>query len=365
VTETPLHSFTAFGETLLPPRQATGSARASHRRSSAEGSGAAGATTGAGNGKVQASPLRAGRTPGTLALTCPHCGQRAVEAAAKLWILRGWILWCSYGQRYEVGCRPCVRRRTLMMLVANLLLGWWCIPWGLFTPLVVLQNLFLVGWQSNNALRDVLSQLGIPYEEVEIDADGLTLEERRVIWSVLHYTSRLARASGSDALNEEGRRIVTGAFDLTSTEPLIPITSAALTYRVPVGSFDEDTRRFLLATVVHLATGHDATPSRLLQEALRIGMELGFARRTVEMLLGITDAGEPRPDDHAISLADARRILGVRAGASYSEVRARYRALLMQWHPDRATQNGIDPDTAEQRTREIVAAYQLMTRTAS
>lgn len=232
--------------------------------------------------------------------------------------------------------------------------------------MVALQNLFFAMWPSSNALREVLSRVGIPYEEVEIDADGLTLEERRVIWSVLHYTSRLARASGSDAVEEEGRRIVAEAFDLTATEPLIPITSAALTYQVPVDSFDEDTRRFLLATVAHLATGHDATPSRLLLEALRIGLELGFARRTVEMLLGITDAGEPRSDDEAtMSLTDARSILGVRPGASYAEVRARYRALLMQWHPDRATQNGIDRGTAEQRTREIVAAYRRMARAAA
>jgi hypothetical protein len=80
----------------------------------------------------------------------------------KLWFLQGFLLFARYGTRFEVGCRPCVRSRISARLVANLLFGWWCFPWGIGTPFVVLQNLAAFATPGEGALNELLTLAGVP-----------------------------------------------------------------------------------------------------------------------------------------------------------------------------------------------------------
>lgn len=53
--------------------------------------------------------------------------------------------------------------------------------------------------------------------------------------------------------------------------------------------------------------------------------------------------------------------LGLQPGASETEIKAAYRKLVMQWHPDRY--KGNDPQRAAQKFQEITHAYEALTKT--
>jgi hypothetical protein len=50
-------------------------------------------------------------------------------------------------------------------------------------------------------------------------------------------------------------------------------------------------------------------------------------------------------------------VLGLRENAQWREVKSAYRKAMMDLHPDRVSQTGMDPKTATARTQEVNAAY--------
>jgi hypothetical protein len=68
-------------------------------------------------------------------------------------------------------------------------------------------------------------------------------------------------------------------------------------------------------------------------------------------------ANSSRPSEPANPRRSPYDVLGVREHASWSEVKSAYRAAMMNLHPDRVSQTGIDPKTATARTQEVNAAY--------
>src|SRR5437899_376480 len=112
-----------------------------------------------------------------LGIDCPHCDAAPIEVAKKTWFMRGFLLFARYGSRTHVGCRRCVNRKVRADLVASLLFGWWCVPWGAGTPLVVLQNLALLAGPNRSfasTLDSVLLSVGIRRADVEVDERGFT-----------------------------------------------------------------------------------------------------------------------------------------------------------------------------------------------
>jgi hypothetical protein len=83
-------------------------------------------------------------------VTCPYCQTETVEVARKAWFLTGFVLAARYGTRHFVGCRGCVNNQLRKTLFATALGGWWSIPWGLATPIVIVQNL----WQFSDKPSD-------------------------------------------------------------------------------------------------------------------------------------------------------------------------------------------------------------------
>lgn len=53
-------------------------------------------------------------------------------------------------------------------------------------------------------------------------------------------------------------------------------------------------------------------------------------------------------------------ILGVRVGASWSEIRSAYKAAALKNHPDRATMNGMTVEEATEKFKKVVAAYTVL-----
>jgi curved DNA-binding protein CbpA len=62
-----------------------------------------------------------------------------------------------------------------------------------------------------------------------------------------------------------------------------------------------------------------------------------------------------------MNLADCYRVLGLRAGASFEDVKSSYRRLARQYHPD----TNPDDQQAKEKFIEVTAAYKVLMESIS
>ena len=94
-------------------------------------------------------------------------------------------------------------------------------------------------------------------------------------------------------------------------------------------------------------------------EVARIEAILRMAQRGSA---GGSTGGGPRPAS-ADELGDAYAVLGVKRGASDTEIKRAYRKLMSEHHPDKIAAKGLPEsmrEMAEQKTREITRAYDII-----
>ena len=94
-----------------------------------------------------------------------------------------------------------------------------------------------------------------------------------------------------------------------------------------------------------------------------VGEIMGFDRRELGEMESRCRAERqgPQSSNRESSLAAAYRTLGVAADTSDKDVKTAYRRLMNQHHPDKLVSKGLPEsmiDVAEQRTQEILAAYE-------
>jgi len=70
--------------------------------------------------------------------------------------------------------------------------------------------------------------------------------------------------------------------------------------------------------------------------------------------MGIGEARE------RVGTGSPEEILGVARGSTWSVVRAAYKKLAFECHPDRALQNGLTVEEATERFKRVVAAYTIL-----
>lgn len=63
-------------------------------------------------------------------------------------------------------------------------------------------------------------------------------------------------------------------------------------------------------------------------------------------------------DDYSASYA----ALGITSDTNWGTLRARYQRLISQWHPDRFSEDQAGKNFAEERSKEIIAAYQVLAK---
>ena len=120
---------------------------------------------------------------------------------------------------------------------------------------------------------------------------------------------------------------------------------------------------FLQVQLLAVAADGQVHPSEhdmLVRMARRLGLAADEVAR-LEALLRAATAGTPASPS---KLQDAYQALGVSASASDTEIKRAYRKLMSENHPDKLAGRGLPEsmrEIAEERTREITAAYRVIT----
>jgi uncharacterized tellurite resistance protein B-like protein len=268
-----------------------------------------------------------------------------------------------------------VRRRTWLNLLACALLGWWCIPWGLGTPLVIIQNLkaALVPQsqkRSRALLTQVLDNLGIALADVELGPDGLTAEQRghvERLHAVLHAAIHADGSAHAAELEFAGQVLASGYGGTITLDDAV-----ARLRRPPAGAPRLDATEYdQRIGLLELALGVLAADGKLAPAELAFVRDIGrrlaippavVDRTAQRILFGRPDEVEADADDeYGIACAT----LGVARGANVAEIRRRYREQIVRHHPDVAGRHGLDPQQAGEITQRLNWAYDVLKRQAA
>lgn len=313
-----------------------------------------------------ASPASKGPGRGRLLIPCPHCGTRLIAVAKRTWFVYGFVLFARFGEATHVGCVPCVNRLVMGNLIKCLLFGWWSFPWGLATPLALLQNLLTLSVRPPGILFDVLKELEIDPEQVLVDERGLPPGLRRfldagaaliaaIVWSDEGKEGTVELRAGTAIL----QAMSDGILDVEEAEQWI----RAARGRAPdLSVLDGDGRALLFRIAADVASADGALSAAELRVLYDLGTELGFNPATIRQILqtfyGTVAGARSREADPEI--LRACEILGVRPDTPLSEVRRRYRSLMMLHHPDRGAATGLDERDAHRAAQRLNWAYQVL-----
>ena len=300
---------------------------------------------------------------GRIALTCPHCSGKPAELGAVFSTIKSYVIWSRFGKIYTIGCCACIRRLAGQTARKNLLTGWWGFPWGLATPFVAVGNIIDGRRKPPGRINEVLAHSGIMSSEVLTGEDGLTAQQRRLMWAYAHIADRIICTETSNLLTAQAVGYLCELTDghLTEAEALARISQSRQFNFSLKNDFPPKERELLLqlagATATTIATRRTAT-----RDTVRaIARELGYTNADADVLLKDDDEEEaptPRASDSAIRAAYGT--LGITEDSANSVLQAAYKALLRDWHPDRAAVNNINQDYAAERTKAITAAYEVI-----
>lgn len=117
-----------------------------------------------------------------------------------------------------------------------------------------------------------------------------------------------------------------------------------------------------LSAIAADGAAHPAEHEMLMRIARGLGLSAAEVQALEAMLRGGGGGGRAPTQS---SIEDAYRVLGVPASAADADVKKAYRRLMSQNHPDKLAAKGLPEsmrEMAEQKTREITAAYELVER---
>ncbi len=123
---------------------------------------------------------------------------------------------------------------------------------------------------------------------------------------------------------------------------------------------------FLQAQLMAVAADgqvHPAEHAMLVRMARRLGVAEAQVAQLEAMLRAALGGATPGGTAAPSRLDDAYRALGVEPSASDAQIKRAYRRLMSENHPDKLAGKGLPESMrpiAEERTREITAAYQLI-----
>lgn len=304
-------------------------------------------------------------------IQCPHCHTHNVEASRKPWFLHGFLLFARYGTKTIIGCKSCVTQKTWVNFFVTLVGGWWCIPWGLFTPIVLVQNLIVAVYprserREREQLGAILTAAEIDLSDVEVDGDGFTAQERRLLG---HFVAILRSVIDADGVREPRElELATAMLVQYSGDVMSPARARVLLnergeVEGNLTDLDHESRVMFLESAISVAIAdgqlHPAERRLLFQLGQRMGFPHEFVDRVIQRLVF---GKSPDNNDDGGDLPLARMILGVEASASIAQIKKRYRELVVVHHPDVVGGKGADRAAAEETTKRLNWAYDLLKR---
>lgn len=291
-----------------------------------------------------------------LALDCPHCDDGKIETVREVWFIQGFLLFSRFGTKRFVGCLKCTRSKALGSLALSSVLGWWCFPWGLGTPFVMLQNtVSALGGPNEAGLRKLLSEQGVEMDDLVVDDSGRTENQRRLVSGVLTVLHRMTWADGAADPSEIelgadiAARMLGDMVDVGEARELL--RSAQPPGELDVDGLTVQGRLLLLKAAMEVARADGVVDESEVEELGALGAAMGIPAEVVESFTQAL-SGEAAPS--ADRLAAARATLGVEADATPAELQQRYQQLQME-----AVQLE-DADTRMERIQDLAEAYQVV-----
>ena len=292
-------------------------------------------------------------------IPCPHCGTRNIETVRSAWYIRGFLVFAQWGSNTYVGCLPCTRNKVIGSLAITSFIGWWCFPWGLGTPFVLLQNgVSIIGGADRSALSTFLAKQGIDIDEVELDATGKAIGQTRLIEAVLTVLHRMVWADGS----ADPREIEVGTDvalrmlgDLIEADRVRAVLSNPDSPGViDVNSLPADARAITMKAAAAVAAADDVIDDAEVEVLKELGNTLQVPNALVQSLIASLDGDVQVEAERNELRAVAADVLGISADAPAAEIQAKYRAALL-------SASGIDEEEEATEARERIQwAYQAL-----
>jgi DnaJ like chaperone protein len=126
--------------------------------------------------------------------------------------------------------------------------------------------------------------------------------------------------------------------------------------------FGYQPRLILVELIFHVLYCNDSVTDEELQLASRIGIFLEISQYEYQSIFNRYKGGQARGQARSVSQEDqAYQTLGVAKGASGQEVKAAYRKLSKEFHPDMVSHLGEEfRAVAEEKMKDINMAYQIL-----
>ena len=306
---------------------------------------------------------------GQVSLQCPECSLRPVETAAKLQVIRGFLLFARLGSYTVIGCGPCVASAARAESLRNFLLGWWTFPWGFLAPFYAIQNLLNSSSRPNREkLASALVSAGVNIEDITLDASGMTGMERRFLEALARILGQVVLTKGKGTPEWRAAEETIAGF---SEGKLGRAEASTWLDRFAKAEFDPSGRPFeervgdhrdrvmLLRLVIEVAMADGAIDPSEKQAISLLATRLRLSPQEFNRVFNAAEqehsVGRRQNDQER---AQALRILGLGEDASHADIRNAYRQLMVKHHPDLAP-----PDEQEEATRraaQINHAYDVL-----
>lgn len=288
-----------------------------------------------------------------LAISCPHCGERPVEAVRSAWYVRGvLVVNADRGTRTWVGCDACTRRLVLQNLGQSAIFGWWALP------AVLVQNLASAyGSPDPEDLSRYLACQGIDIDHVVADPEGRSPADRALVQSVTAVLHEITWADGSADAREidVGVQVATRVLGdlVTPTQMAEQLGRPACAARLDADGIGPDGLLLLLKAACAVAAADGRVDDGEVAVLRGIGRRLDLPDELVEQFVAQLHVDSTQS---AAVRASAAEVLGVAADACECEARTALRRRLLA-----CGELGCPEASAEAREKLLGAFKRLVT----
>ena len=305
----------------------------------------------------------------TFAVACPFCKNGRVEVSKRIWVLRGYVSHTRYGTKTLVGCSSCTRKQALREAAINLVGGWWSIPWGLGTPVVLIQNILEVVLPSSPSLLEhVLRSMGVDPEDVKVGPRGFTGEQQRMLDAAYTVLGRAILSDGrvDSAEIRLATRMILGLTRNRVTESeVLEALLLADSSSVALSRLSSEYRNVLLKMACDLVRSDGKLTALELKYLRGIAFQLKLDAKLVEQFLwGTQQRQDPGSSAKNDRLTRALHTLEINNTEDVLAIKAAYRRLILRYHPDKAGPDKSQQSLHHQKAQEINWAYDYLLRYA-